>query len=136
MNCGSARTETGNMQAIILIVRKNKTKNNSNFRLSLSNQARFESTWDFQNRFSLYITTFLYACVLIMHCINRPLMLAKEDWRVSWWSVGKKGYQLPRKILDELIACISVTHSLYKEGRIQLAQLIPKDIVGLRRRST
>ena len=44
MNCGSARTETGNMQAIILIVRKNKTKNNSNFRLSLSNKTKFENT--------------------------------------------------------------------------------------------
>ena len=36
MNYGSAQTETGNMQAVISVVTKNKNK--PNFRLSLSNQ--------------------------------------------------------------------------------------------------
>ena len=44
-----------------------------------------------------------YTCALVMHWINRPFMRAKLDQRVSWWSGGKKYYQLKRNILDKQI---------------------------------
>ena len=94
---------TGNTQAVILIVTKNKTKNHSNFRLSLSNQAKFENTSDFQNPFSLYITTFLYTCIIVIHWINHPWKWAKVGQGVSWWSGGQTCYQVPLSIAVKLV---------------------------------
>ena len=103
-------------KAVISIVTKT-LKKKSNFRRSLSNQAKFENTSYFHNPFSLYITSFLCTSILVMHWISWPWMRAKVYWRVSFCSRRKKCYQLPCKILDKLIYNM---YSIYKTIRYTL----------------
>ena len=49
-----------------------------------------------------------------MHWIKQLLMRSKVDQQVSWWSRGKKCYQVPRKIFDKHVRT-ELRHNVVKK---------------------
>ena len=80
-----------------------KNENNSNIRWSLSNQAEYKDTYDFQNTFSLYINTFIFTCTMLMGWNNWPLNWEKVDQQVSWLLKRQTCYQVPLSIVVKLV---------------------------------
>ena len=91
------------MQAVIPMETKKLRKYIYNFICSLSDQEKFENTQDFHNTFSLYIPSFLYTFIIVIHQINWPFMRAEVDQKVLWWSRGQTCYQVLLKIIDKLV---------------------------------